>query len=192
MLLFHDLTQPLYIVGTTISAIELVAAVSAEGVIAKIIAPEDVDTLSPGSYCMLGFWNLEFRKKFLTTKNCYNYQWSSFIHPNASVANLTSIGQGVVVHAMSTVGVNAQIENFCIIGPHAHVGYNTKLGVNTVVCPGSIITGSVTIGNNVFVGQSSSIKDKVSIVDNVTLAMSSVVTRDINKSGQYYHNRLIA
>lgn len=192
MLLYHDTKQPLYIVGTTVSAAELVAVISQHsGVVANMIAPDELESLPAGSYCMLGFWNIEFRKKFLTTKNCYNYQWPSFIHPMAVVSNTNDVGPGCVIHPMSVVGYNTKIGSFCIVGPHSHIGYNTTLGINTVVCPGSIITGSVKVGSNVFVGQSSSIKDKVSIADNVTLAMSSVVTKDINTPGQYYHNRLL-
>jgi acyl-[acyl carrier protein]--UDP-N-acetylglucosamine O-acyltransferase len=191
MLLHCDLDRPIYFVGTSVFTQELVVFVQQEysDVDCRSISKNQYFDLPDNSQCMIGFLNLSYRINFLQESQNLHRQWPTYLHPDATVVDKTNLGKGIIVGPQSVVGHGVCMGDFCTIGQLVSIGHGTSMGQNCVVPASIVIGGSCDIGNNVIFGQSSSIKDKITIVDNCKFAMNSVVTKDINESGNYYGNK---
>lgn len=190
MLLFNQVSQPIYIVGTGPYANELHAWMTQDGHRNLISISHDSMHIVPiGSQVMLAFYGMQYRKKFLAEINLEKYFWPAFVHSSALVTDLDSISSGVIVNPMSIIGHGAVLNDFCLVGTLSKIGHGTHLGCNTVITPGTIIGGSTRIGRDVFFAQSCSVKDKITICDDVFFAMNSVVKKNITQPGRYYGDR---
>jgi len=187
MLLHCKSTQPIYILGTGPYAKDLYSWMTQDGhADIRSISHDAVNTVPINSQLMLGFYNMQYRKIFLSETKIQNYVWPAFIHSSALVTDLASISPGVIVNPMSVIGHGVVLKDFCQVGTLSKVGHGTQVGWNTVITPGTIIGGSTRIGHNVFFAQSCSICDKITICDDTYFAMNSVVKKNINKPGRYY------
>lgn len=193
MLLHHDVSQPLYLIGSGVVTEGEAAWLRQESnVTVKITPPETFAHVPKGSQCMLGFWTMHYRNTFFSLHDINQYDWPIFLHPRAVVGtDHERIGKGTIVYPLAYIGHDVTIGPFGLIGQLSSIGYGTKLGENVVVGPGTVIGGSTTVDNNVFFGQSCSIKDKIFIADTSSFCMNSVVTKSIEQSGKYFGNRKV-
>ena len=193
MLLHYTINQPIFILGNGLYSNELKIWIGNDTPThVELVDPSNFFSIPLGSQIILGFQNLEYRKKFLFNFKIEQYHWPSFIHSSAVVTDNSSIQEGIVVNPQSVVGHRVTLEPFCNIGILSKIGHGTTLGVNTVVSPGTMIGGSTTVGRDVFFGQSCSIKDKIKICNDVYFTMNSVVKKDVVTAGTYYGNRKIS
>ncbi len=119
-----------------------------------------------------------------------NTVYSSLTHSNATVMDLTSVGEGSVITSGSILTTNITV------GKHAHINLNTTIGHDCVIgdffttAPGVNISGYCKIGNGVYFGTNASVKNGITVCDNVTVGMGAVVTKDILEEGIYVGNPL--
>lgn len=192
MLLHYKINHPIFILGDGIYSQELKTWIIDDGYTQiESVNHDNFYLIAPGSQIILGFQNLEFRKKLLSNFIIEQYHWPSFIHSSAVVTDKSSVQKGIVVNPQSVIGHKVTLEPFCNIGILSKIGHGTSLGVNTVVSPGTMIGGSSTVGRDVFFGQSCSIKDKIIICDDVYFTMNSVVKKHVVTAGKYYGNQKI-
>ena len=180
--------QTLYVVGESPTADNIMYFLGLDYSNIQNITAEEFYTLPPDSQFILGVFNTNFRLAFFQnnkSKNCC----PTYIHPDATVISPEYIGKGSIIWPKSYLGCNVKVGNFCIVSQFCSLGHSATLGNNCVLSPGTIIGGSTQIGDNVYFGQSSSIKDKINICNNVEFAMTSVVTRDITESGEYFGSK---
>ena len=190
MLLYNQVNQPIYLVGTGPYAKDLHAWMTQDGHRdLRLTSHDSMGSVPTGSQVMLAFYGMQHRKKFLSEINLEKYFWPAFVHSSALVTDLASISPGVIVNPMSIIGHGAVLKDFCLIGTLSKVGHGTHLGRNTVITPGTIIGGSTRIGRDGFFAQSCSVKDKITICDDVFFAMNSVIKKSITRPGRYYGDR---
>ena len=187
-MLLGIMSEPVYVIGGGISAQEYHLWLTQEHIDAIIVNVDDVKDLPHGSQCLLGFMNINYRRKFLCDVRS-DLQWPVWIHPTAFVSDPYSLGKGTVIDPLCSVGVNAQVGPYNKFGPLTKIGHGNKLGTNVVVTAGTLIGGSTRIGDHVYMGHGCIIRDKITICDDVFLNMGSRVTRDITESGVYYNNQ---
>jgi len=192
MLVNYHPEQPLYILGNGIYAQELNAFIVNEthGEV-KLVLPDNFFTIPKHAQCIIGFQNIDYRKKLLATIDLEQYSWPSYVHPTAVVIDQQSISAGVVISPLSVIGHKVQLGEFCNIGILAKVGHGSNIGLNTVISPGTNIGGSTLIGQNVFFGQQCSIRTKIVIGSNICFAINSLITKNIVDPGMYYGNKKI-
>lgn len=188
MLMHYDSSQPLYILGTGVPAQRLLYNIQKEYQNQVYLVPDsDFTTIPKNSYCFFGFSNPEFRKHWINTLKLDDYQWVTYLHPTASVDDLSSIGKGCHIDAFSYLMWGTQCGEFTKICESVTVGHGTVLGSNVFIGPASTLGGSSKIGNHVYLGMRSVVKDKISIVDDCFFAMNTVIRKSVNKSGRYYN-----
>jgi len=193
MLINYTVNETLYVIGRGINAIELKERLKQDRVEnIKLILTEEFFELPDHSQCIVGIWDVTYRKEFIEASKNKPMRWVSYVHDKAFVSDLTSIGPGVVVYPFAYIGYGVKIGNFGMIGQHTNIGHGTQLGQNNVVCPGSIFGGSVVTGANVMFNISSLIKDKTTVVGDVTFLMGSIIKKDIETPGTYYGDRRAA
>ena len=192
MILNYAGEDPIHVIGTGVAAYEIKAWLQSDTTNEiLLIDPSTAADLPKGSHCMLGFVNLDYRKKFINTHDIKKYNWPIFVHPTAWVHDTTLLSPGTVLYPMCQVAYQVFAGEFLIVTPMATIGHGANLGQNVVLCPGVVIGGSAKVGDNILFGQQTNIKDKIEIASDTKFAMSSVVTRDITESGDYYGNKRI-
>ena len=77
------------------------------------------------------------------------------------LTNSISIGKGVIINQLTSIGHDVVISDF------------------VEICPNVSISGNCFIGENTFIGTSSTILPKIKIGKNVIIAAGSVVTKDV-------------
>ena len=192
MLLNYNSTQPLYVVGQSISANEIFFFITQEiKNQAKLITKEDLVNLPDHSQCIIGFQNINDRTHFIKQDIVKRFNWPSFIHSQAYVANPWLIQQGVVIWPQVFIGIKTEIGEFSSIAQQCSIGHGSNLGQNNILCPSTVIGGSTSTEQNVFFGQNVCVKDQIKIGKDITFLMSSVVTKNIKQSGTYFGNRTV-
>jgi sugar O-acyltransferase (sialic acid O-acetyltransferase NeuD family) len=118
---------------------------------------------------------------------CEMHQWLvgqglepiTAIHPTAFVAHDARIGAGTHVLANTTVCVEAQIGEQCIINTGATIDHECRIGNGVHVAPGVNIAGCVTIEDNAFVGIGASVIPRVRIGARAIVGAGAVVVEDV-------------
>lgn len=193
MLLGYDHAQPLYVIGRGISPDEIAHWIQqTESIKVHRVSTEEFLNLSEDAQCVIGFWNMDYRKNFIQNIKYHKRRWISYVHPRASVTDLDSVGKGTVILGMAHLHYGVHLGNFCLIGAFCNVGHGTQLGQNVVMSPNTIIGGSTTIGNDVLFSQCCSVRDKIKISDSITFAMNSILTKDVSESGYYIHHKKVS
>lgn len=193
MLSGYDPSQPLYVIGRGIGADEIAHWIyQTESVDVLRATTEEFENLAPGTQCIIGFWNMDYRRWFIDHTKNFHRKWISYVHPRAWVTDLDRIGQGTVILGMAHLCYGVQLGDFCLIGEFCNVGHGTRLGRNVVMTPNNIIAGSTVVGDDVLFLQCCSIRDKIQIANNITFSMNSIVTKNVLESGHYIHNRKVS
>jgi len=190
MLLYHDPSRPVYMLGTGAVASEILGWLHW----AKIpnleqLGHESFQDIQPGSQCVLGFSDLARRAQWIQALEPLGIQWCTYVHPTAVVHPQAKIGPGCAICPKSVIGWNVHLEKFVYVGDSGLIGHNTSVGHNVFFGSGCVVGGSCQIGSRVFVGLGSSIRDHNTVCDDVMFYMTSVVTRDIAEPGTYYSNK---
>lgn len=113
------------------------------------------------------------------------FEFMTLVHPNASLTNNISIGNGVQIMNGSVVQHGTHIGCDSIINTGSIIDHNCTIGNSCHIAPGTVLSGGVTIGNNVHIGTGSCIIQNIKIGDNVTVAAGSVIYKDIEPNTRY-------
>jgi sugar O-acyltransferase (sialic acid O-acetyltransferase NeuD family) len=103
----------------------------------------------------------------------------SVIHPSAVIASDCSLGDGVVVCALSVINTGSSIGNGVIINTSATIDHDTHLADGVHVSPGAHLAGGVTVGLSSWIGIGAIIKQQVIIGDQVVVGAGAVVLKNI-------------
>lgn len=190
MLLNHDVNDPIYIIGQSVLADEYDWLLSRNDPCEIIHVDHDrFDSVPQGSQCMLGFGNIEYRKKFITQNPVDRYRWPTFVHPQALVEDHSLLGRGCIVYPFSYVCFRTHIGDFNVLAPHCGITHETHTGTNVYFSPNVTVGGRSHIGDHVFFGYSSTISSYVNISSDTKFLMNSSIHRDVIEPGVYFGNR---
>jgi UDP-3-O-[3-hydroxymyristoyl] glucosamine N-acyltransferase len=193
MLIGCNLSNPVFVIGTGVPALEITHWIKQEypGLQIQNIDHNQYKKLPNGSQCVIGFANPVHRKNLINDVEHLQHNWLTFIHPTSLVENIDNIGPGSMIEPGVIIMYAVSIGKYAWITPRVLICHNATIGNNVIINPGALIAGSTVIGDNVLIGQSSSIKDQLTITSNVEFCMNSVVTKNISEPGQYYGNRRV-
>lgn len=131
---------------------------------------------------IIGIGNNQIRKKIAEQ---LHLNWYTAIHPHASIAMETTIGEGTVVMANAVINASSVIGRHCIINTAAVIEHDNRIGDFVHISPGATLCGTVCVGNMTHVGAGVVIKNNVSVCENTILGAGCTVINDIEKKGIY-------
>lgn len=112
-------------------------------------------------------------------KQEFGLTFNSIIHPRAYLGSNVNIGEGVFVNAMSIIGPNTRLEDFCSVNRGAMLGHDVTIGQYSRIGPSVSLAGATVIGSKCSIGMGASILDYVSVGEWSVIGAGSVVTRDV-------------
>jgi len=116
-------------------------------------------------------------RKFLAEKHPFNY--SSVVHPTATVSPYATIDKGTVVFHHSVIQSGTSIGKHCIINTKASVDHDCIIEDFVHISPGAILCGNVQVGELSWIGTGSVIIQGIKIGKNVMIGAGSVIIRDV-------------
>ena len=118
-------------------------------------------------------------KAFYESHFILEQEYTTLLHPDASISIQTDIGHGVFISAGVVVAPYVELGNLVTINRNASIGHHTKIGKFSTLNPGCNIAGGSTIGEYTTIGMGANIFDGVNVGSNTIIGAGSLVTEDI-------------
>lgn len=134
--------------------------------------PEDIEF-------MVGIGEPVIRAKIFDKVKEKGYNFTTLIHPSASVAGNARIEEGTVICYNAYVSIDTYLAENSLVQPMSVVGHGCMIGKNSVISAFVSMGGNSRIGDNSFVGMNVPIKQGAVIGSGSVVGMGSVVVRDI-------------
>ena len=129
--------------------------------------------------------DLDLRYQIIEKLDLENLKRGTFIHPSCWIDPTAKIGPGSFVSPFCTVACGAVLEKDVIVGPYTMVSHRAEIGPETIIHTGALIAGSTTIGKRCTINVRATLVDKINICDGVTVGAGSLVTKNIDRPGNY-------
>lgn len=107
------------------------------------------------------------------------FEFVRAIHPDATVAATSSLGEGVVVMAGAGINPGARIGANVIVNTGAIVEHDCVVGDHSHIATGSRLGGGVRVGDCSHIGIGASIRQGVSVGDNAVVGAGAAVVEDV-------------
>ena len=101
------------------------------------------------------------------------------IHPNATVADGVTFGEGTVVMAGAVINPGAAIGRGVIVNTSSSVDHDCVLGDYVHVAVGAHLCGTVRVGDNTWIGAGAVVSNNINVAHDCVLGAGAVVVRDI-------------
>lgn len=118
-------------------------------------------------------WHNEFGSRF---------EYATLIDPNALIAPNAEIGKDVVIHAFTTVSMNATVGDSTYISWNCLVAHDVKIGKFSQISPGTQITGRCQVGDFCQLGTNCSLLPDRIVGSGSIVGAGAVVNNDIPKN----------
>jgi sugar O-acyltransferase (sialic acid O-acetyltransferase NeuD family) len=119
------------------------------------------------------------RELYVEQVRALGIPFASLVHPRATIARSTTVGEGVVVQAGAFVGARATVADQVTINRGALVGHHVTLGRFATVQPGAIVGGACEVGERAYIAMGALVLERLRIGEGALIAAGSVVTRDV-------------
>lgn len=115
-----------------------------------------------------------------------DFTFISAVHPSATLAKGTVIGQGSVVMAGAVIGSDTIIGNHCILYSQASVDHDSTLGNFVTLAPNTATGGNVHIGDCSVISIGANIIHSTVIGEHTVIGAGSTVLSDISEYSVAY------
>lgn len=149
-----------------------------------IISYEEIYKYNKNDKYFIAIGDNKLRKEIFEKYPNLNY--INLIHPFSSINNNVTIGNGNLICPGVIIQPESQIGNHCIINTKSSLDHHNIIGDFVHICPNVTSCGNVTIGKLSTIGPSSTICHNTSITNNCIIGASSLVLKNIEKSGKYW------
>ncbi len=125
---------------------------------------------------LIAIGNNAIRKKIAEQ---YPLQYTTAVHPSATVSPFSEVGVGTVVMAQAVVNPAVVIGQHCIINTAAVIEHDCILEDYVHVSPNAALAGNVTVGEGSHIGIGACVIQGITIGKWCTIGAGAVVIRNI-------------
>lgn len=118
------------------------------------------------------------REIFLRFKQ-RNYRFATVVHPSATMASDSVLGEGVQVMAGAVLQPGCRIGDNAIINTGALIDHDCQIGAHVHIAPGAVLSGDVTVGDGAHVGTGAIVIQGILIGADAVVGAGAVVLRDV-------------
>lgn len=105
--------------------------------------------------------------------------FASLVHPRATVTKRVAIGHGVIITAGCVVTNNIRLGDHVQLNLNTTVGHDAELEDFVTTAPGVHISGNVRLGEGAYLGTGSAILERLAVGPWSVIGAGAVVTRDV-------------
>ena len=128
------------------------------------------------------------RPEILPTTGLDRAQFSTLVHPAASVSPRAKLGCGVCAHFGVSVAGGVTVGDHVSFYPGCIVGHDSVIEDYVIVAPGAVISGFVHVNRASYVGAHSVIRQHVRVGAESLVGMGAVVLRDVEAGARVVGN----
>jgi len=128
------------------------------------------------------------RKHVISMVDGENLDCIRYVHPTVVCysADISAVvGRGSFVSPFSTILLNGQIGDHCIVETYCLIAHYSRLGNNVHLHAGSMIAGRTQIGNDSIFNFCSKVLNALTLCDRIEVGAASTVTKNLEKPGRY-------
>ena len=142
-----------------------------------------IENLDADFFVAIG--NANVRKNISEKIILHNKNLATLVHPNATIGENVTIGEGTLIVAGAVVNPSTVIGKGCIINTCASVDHDNTIGDYVHIAVGAHVCGTVSIGNNTWIGAGATVSNNINICSDCFVGAGAVVVKDIADSGVY-------
>jgi sugar O-acyltransferase (sialic acid O-acetyltransferase NeuD family) len=101
------------------------------------------------------------------------------VHRTVQISRAATLGQGLYIGPLSSVGGGFAISDWAAIEGHARIGGDVRVGEAAFLAPGSILNGGSSVGARSFLGAGTIVSNNVSVGADCVVGANSVVLQDL-------------
>ncbi|WP_279120016.1 acetyltransferase [Fusobacterium varium] len=144
----------------------------------KIIGNTDyLNEMNKNIYAVIAIGNGKTRKKIV--EKLKKRKFGILIHPNVSISNSISIGEGSIICSGNILTVNISIGKHVIINLDCTIGHDAVIKNFSTFLPGTNLSGETIVEECSTLGTGSTVIQGIKIGKNVMVGAGAVVIRDI-------------
>lgn len=145
----------------------------------KIIGNTDyLNEMNKNIYAVIAIGNGKIRKKVV--EKLKKRKFGILIHPNVSISDSISIGEGSIICSGNILTVNINIGKHVIINLDCTIGHDAVIENFSTFLPGTNLSGETIVEECSTLGTGSTVIQGVKIGKNVMVGAGAVVIRDIS------------
>jgi sugar O-acyltransferase (sialic acid O-acetyltransferase NeuD family) len=141
----------------------------------RVLAPDEV---GPGGEFVIGIADAGVRRRLAALLSS-GLRPATLVHPRATIAPDTTVGDGSVVLAGAYVSSSVRLGEHVQINYNATIGHDAVLEDCTTVYPGANVSGSVTLGSGATVGANAVVLQGRTVGAGAFVGAGAVVTSDV-------------
>ncbi len=123
--------------------------------------------------------NTSRRRSIYERLSGLGFEFVSFAHPSAVIANGADLADGTQVMAGAIIQPRARIGSNSIINTGARVDHDCVIGKHVHVAPGATLSGGVTIGDGSHIGTGAVLIQGVQVGESSIVGAGVIVLRDV-------------
>lgn len=113
------------------------------------------------------------------------FQCITYIHPNAHVWDVKSVGANTFVFPNAIIEPYAVVGENCVIWSGAILSHHSKLQNHCFMAPGASVSGRTVIKNNCFLGINSTVRDNIIVEKNCIIGAGAIIKKSTIVNGVY-------
>ncbi|HWJ77140.1 MAG TPA: acetyltransferase [Niallia sp.] len=133
-------------------------------------------------FAFVAIGNNKLRLQLINKLSKAGYIVPTLIHPNSTISNHVSIGEGTVIMAGSVINAETTIGKGCIINTSCSIDHDCVIEDGVHISPGSNLAGTVRIGQLSWVCLGACVSNNVTVGQNVIIAAGSAVIKDVSEN----------
>ncbi len=138
-------------------------------------------------YYIIAIANITYRKPVIAHLIAKGGQFTSFIHPTATISKSAKLGVGVVIAPNVNIGPNVVIGNYNMINSRASIGHDTIMGDYNFITPNVCFSGFSLIGNENMFGINSATIPNIVVGSNNKIAAGMVLDKSITDNTTVFY-----
>jgi len=147
---------------------------------------EQLASLDPDVKLIIAIGDCDARSRLAGLAGEAGFDLVTAIHPMATVARDTEIGEGTVIAAGAVVNSGSRIGRNVIINTCASVDHECLVEDGAHICPGARLAGNVRIGRGTKVGIGASVIERIKIGTHSIIGAGAVVVKDVPDNAVAY------
>lgn len=138
-----------------------------------------LSSMPTGARAVIAIGSNELRAKVAWQRP--DAEWRSVVHPQASVAAGSSVGDGTVIFAFALLQPGVEVGGHAVVNSGAIIEHDCRLGEFAQVASGAVLAGGVTVGEGALIGVGATVLPGKSVGRWATVGAGAVVTHDVRE-----------